>query len=742
MAKKLKLAFIWHFHQPLYQENFNSDFLMPWTRLHATKDYLDMLYRVDDYKNLRLNFNLSPVLVDSLLRYSQGAHDIHSRLLISDVKELDYADKGFILNNFFDANYNHLILPRKHYTELYNKRYSKDNITINDFTDEEYSDIMANFTLAWIDNKFLEIYPELKELSEKEIGYTLDDRIKIYEYSIKIIKDIIPKFKKSQEEGKIEISTNPYYHPVLPLLINSHELFCPYKGNIPKDPSIMADDALAQTLKSLDRFEELFGKRPKGIWLSEHCVSQGTIEMLNNAGVDWTVTDIGILSNTIDKEFSRSFDGNIEDPFDLCIPYKIESSKNINTKIIFADSFVSSLVGFDYGNYNGQAAANDLYEKIKTLQSKLQNSPQKEHILTIAMDGENCWETYENDGDLFLKTLYKLICDDKDLETVLVSDYIQKNKKFGEIETIASGSWINRNFDLWIGEPVKNIAWAYLNKARSDVIEYAKDEKTFFEAIEEIYIAQGSDWFWWYGEPNDSGCDHIFDHLFRTHLKNAYRIIDKPSPSEFDIPLISIVGKPLRRPKRLITPLITGKSTDAKEEDIADSGYIFLPDNPTFGGSKAIRGVYFCNDKENVYLRFDVDKTKMVEGDFASSHQIYVYAKNIESQNLSPIRLISKTTNIVPILKNLFSHEIKLTLTKDNVFLNSFSKALPNGLWSLKSLKGFKCSYDDVLELAISHDDFGIEKGQTINFCIISATNGIIDVIFPQDILLELTNPK
>ncbi len=740
MSKKLSIAFIWHFHQPPYQEDFSKDFLMPWTRLHATKDYLDMLYHVEDFKDLKLNFNISPTLIDSLERYAKGFHDIHSRLLISDIKDLDERDLGFILNNFFDANYNNLILTRRYYAELYNKRYATENIMIDDFSPQEYSDIMANFTLAWIDKKFLEVYPELKTLSEKEKHYTLEDRIKIYNYSIEIIKNIIPKFKEYQEKGKIEISTNPYYHPILPLLIDTHELYCPCGENIPKKPNKMQEDAIAQTKKSLDKFEKLFGARPKGIWLSEQCISEKTVKLLNSLGVKWTVTDAGILSNTINKEFSRGFDGDLEDPFDLCVNYKI---KGDNTNILFSDLFVANLVGFGYGSYEAQVAANDLYDKIKTLQDKLQKSPRKSHILTIAMDGENCWESYPNDGNDFLTLLYELITKDPTLETVLISDYLEKTESSVKLKTIASGSWINRNFNLWIGEPVKNLAWSYLGKAREDIKRFCakcKDKNLIDRAMEEIYIAQGSDWFWWYGEPNDSGRDHIFDHLFRTHLKNAYQILGHSAPEELDIPLISAVGKPIRHPKGHTTPEITGKTSEKISKILENAGYIFLPDSPTFGGNKIIRGIHFCNDSENLYLRFEIDKNNIKEHNKFTPDELFIYFKNENQNQGAPIRLTSKTENVYPILKHYFTNEVKFTFDREEIFPPRFSQAVSGGLWVLKLLKQVKYAYKDVIEIGISFEDLGVEKGSSVEFCIISAKNAVIDEVYPQDSLLKLTN--
>ena len=278
MVKKLNIAFVWHFHQPSYQENAQGDFLMPWVRLHATKDYLDMLTRLEDFKNIKLNFNISPVLVDSIEKYIQGAKDIHLKLLLCDIKDLDRDDKLFILENFFDVNYSNMLLSRPYYAQLSERRSHCDTKTslIDSFSDQDYADIMANFTLCWIDKRFKHCYEGLDYLLDKEKDFTLEDRQKIYEIQLQIIKDILPTYKKYQDEGKIEISTNPYYHPILPLLINLRESNYPYSENLPNVLLGGVKDAKEQVARALNKFEEIFGKRPRGMWLSEQCVSKKT----------------------------------------------------------------------------------------------------------------------------------------------------------------------------------------------------------------------------------------------------------------------------------------------------------------------------------------------------------------------------------------------------------------------------------------------------------------------------------
>ena len=373
--KKLNIAFIWHFHQPNYQTTIDSDFLLPWVRLHASKDYLDMLLRLDKFKNLKLNFNFSPILLTSLQKYLKGTKDIHLKLLLQ--QELSDEDKIFILNNYFDLNYKNMVLKRKYFTQLYNKRVQINEFDVSVFNLQEYFDIMANYTLCWIDKTFINDYDCLKELFEKEKDYSLSDRQKIYEIQLDIIKRILTLYKKYQDQDKIEISTSPFYHPILPLLLDFKDKEIKNFENLPED-FCFVDDAKEQIRRAIAKYKEIFEKAPKGMWLSEQCVCEKTSELLSQEGFSWSVLDEGILSKSQNREFIRDFEGNLENPYNLNINYKTQGKYPLN--ILFADSFLANMLNFSYGNYDYKIAANDMYEKIKTIQSKLKNSPNEKHI--------------------------------------------------------------------------------------------------------------------------------------------------------------------------------------------------------------------------------------------------------------------------------------------------------------------------------------------------------------------------
>ncbi len=746
-SKKLSIAFHWHMHQPVYQLSPTGDFLMPWVRLHAVKDYLDMALWAKKFDKLKLNFNFVPVLINAIINYGENeAHDIHSRLTITPQDELTNEDKIFILNNFFDANYQTMILANPEYHRLYQIVQSSGTEDTSIFSNQEYADLMALFNLAWIDPSFKTSNSELKKLVKKGKNYTLEDRIAIIQIQRDIIKKIIPTIRKLIEKNKIEITTSPYYHPILPILLD-------YK-NIKKNSSPANDlqdlktdlDAKMQTKMALDRIEEVFGKRPRGVWPSEQCVSAKTLEMLSSLGVEWSLSDEGILANSINFEFEHDFKGYIKEPYHLLKTYKYKTSTS-DLKMVFRESTIPNLIGFEYQNHNPIATANDLYDRIKVLQSKILSSPDNEHLLTIALDGENCWENYLEDGASFLKTLYTLITEDDSLETVLLSDYLEKTKEDKLLPKIASGSWINRNFKLWIDEPVKDIAWTYLKRVRQDFANFVKREPlnpNIELARRELFICEGSDWFWWYGEPNDSGRDNIFDFLFRTHLKNVYRYLDLDTPKYLDDPLSDIsTSKPSKYPKSLITPNINGKNVVDEDDEWNNAGYIEIPDGPVLRESKLFDKIRFGNDQNNFYLKFHLNKYIKENLELSKrTYQMYIYTRKASHrQDLSPVRLINKTKNITPVSMEKFHNEIQIAIRNNKLQLLRIIKAIPGDMWVLEMSKSIEAVYDEVLDLKIPFDILGIKSGETLEFLFINANYGVKDFYIPNETVLSVTRP-
>ncbi len=734
--KKLSIAFYWHMHQPVYQ--LDSVYLMPWARLHAVKDYLDMALLLERHPNLKLNFNLVPALIDEIIDYAENDfHDIHSSLTVTPVEELSDSEKEYILKNFFSAEYETMIFHHPTYRKLFKKRFAKKEININDFTDQEYSDLMALFNLAWIDPTHLSRFPELRQIAAKEKGFTLKDREKIIELHRHIIAQIIPTYREYIKQGRIELTTSPYNHPILPILCDYETAIkdASVKDNLPESMNL-TEDAYAQVKKAIDRVEEVFGVKPKGIWASEHCLTTKVLELLSDLGIKWTVSDESILSKTINFEFIRDFRGNLEDPYHLLKVYNYKTDSS-DIDVVFRDSSISNLINFEYANINSKNAAEDLYNKIKLMQSKLLVSPDSSHLLTIAQDGENCWERYKGDGAEFLNTLYSLIEKDPTLETVLISNYIDNDKNKRPIEGIYPGSWINKDFLFWIGDPVKNLAWNYLATVRDDIKRIAEgfpDSAAVEAAMNEIYIAEGSDWFWWYGEPNNSGQDNVFDYLFREHLKNAYKFLDSAYPEFLDTSTIAFAYQNISDDENY-------KFIDNNVEYINSFDLI---DGPVFRDNKLCDKIEYGYDEDNVYFRLHMNPNFKDADSLRPriSHFLIYMKKNSRINPSSNIRIANNHDSVFPLLKKKYNYELMLTFVGKIMYQPTLSVAVSDNLWETNEFQNINIPINELVDISISFDELGVKKGQKLEACFIAACNSVCRTFMPKDTLVSITRPK
>lgn len=745
--KKLSLAFVWHLHQPNYRTPNDDVMLMPWTRLNAVQTYSGMLSFMEKFSKLKLNFDISPTLLDAIEGYAEGKiSDIHQNLTLTQVEDLSPDDLEFILNYFFDLDYGKYIAKYPRFEDLYKRRFAKEEIDLDEFSMSGYSDIMTMFNLVWFREEQLKEYPEVEEIAKKGKHYTNKHCVTLINAQRDIIQKIIPTFKKYLSEKKIEILTCPYYHPILPIVSDMDSAKSPnLRTPLPGSDIKMQDCAKSQIEMGMKRTEEVFGVKPKGMWLPEQGISREIAEMIADSGLEWTISDETVLSGTIKKDIIRDFKGFHQDPFDLCQTYSLNFANNL--KVVFRDSVLPNLISFEYPNYDAKVAARDFYERIKVVYSKFINAPSKNHLLTIAMDGENAWHNYNDGGKEFLEELYGLIENDPTLETVLLSDYIENVDHVQKLDTIKSGSGVNNDFRFWTAEPIKNMAWRYLFNTYEDLKKFAKerpdDDFGAKEAWEHLYTAQGSDWFWWFGEPNDSGQDHLFDFLFREHLKAVYSSLNIPVPEHLDKPLFSLSGKPSRVPKSLISPPLTGKRD--YDGEWKNAGCIDISSSPLMQENKLFNKIYFGADYDNLYLLFDVNQYvyNLSESE-EPIYQVYVYIKtnNDEFRYSAPVRPLNKTENVCQLIKNAYTHEIKITFMQGKLYPFFFSKAMKNNLWVMEKNNSIQCVYDEVVELKIPFEDLNVKSGEKIDFFIINGTFGRIEDIYPQDLWLTIKRPE
>ncbi|MCA1928167.1 MAG: hypothetical protein LDL13_07785, partial [Calditerrivibrio sp.] len=250
----------------------------------------------------------------------------------------------------------------------------------------------------------------------------------------------------------------------------------------------------------------------------------------------WVATDEDILSRSLNFDLKNRFNRNRL--------YKKFFFQNEDGRVnlFFRDKELSDLLGFVYSGMDADSAVNDFVRRLKDIYDSCNFSP---HV-SVILDGENAWEFYKNNGRDFFTSFYKTI---SSLEWVDILTYSEAilNEKISEerLINIASGSWIYGNFSTWMGHHEKNRAWEMLYDLRR-AFDNKKDELTS-EQVEgfyrELHIAQGSDWFWWYGDDHYTEQADVIDYLFRKHIKNGYSILGIDSPAIVDLPIKTISKK-------------------------------------------------------------------------------------------------------------------------------------------------------------------------------------------------------
>lgn len=506
------LAIIFHMHQPYYKNLLTNETPVPWVRLHGTKDYLDMLTMLDDFPSIRLTFNLVPSLIEQIQDYTgQNVKDKFLELTRKPAAELTPEDKEFIRENFFSINRDTVISKHPRYFELYLKKQAKKA-----FTQQDYLDLQCWFNLAWIDPYFREHIPELMKITGKARFFSEKDKDTILKKQFEILGQILPAYKEFIKKEQVEVTISPYYHPILPLLYNTNVAReANIKTVLPKDNFSFPADARAQIKEGIQLYKTVFGGHPAGMWPSEEAVSDHIVPYFIENKINWIVSDEGILFKSLRR---KKRDSRL-----VYQPYLLKREEG-ELNIVFRDRNLSDLIGFVYNKWNAQDAVNDFMNHLNNINRAFKN---EDVLVTIAMDGENAWEYYANDGHEFLRELYKRLSQETNIQTTTIKEYLKAHPAKKQIKRLAAGSWIYSEFFRWIGNPYKNKAWEYLAKARADLkdVKNSLDPETLKLAFKQMHICEGSDWFWWYGDNQED-----FDRMFRMHLSNFYTIIHRPIP--------------------------------------------------------------------------------------------------------------------------------------------------------------------------------------------------------------------
>ena len=605
------VVFLWHMHQPYYVNPVTRTAMMPWVRLHAVKGYLDMISIIEDYPSIRVNFNLTPVLLLQVKELIDGdITDLWFEWARKPAADLNDEEKLAILENFFKINWDNLVKPYPRYWELLHKRgltFYRDEVRrgLNYFTQQEMLDLQVWFNLAWCGYTADKLYPELPKLRAKGRDFTEAEKTRVLDIHLEILRIVLERYAAAEARGQAELTTTPFFHPILPLVYDSAFAERCLPGRKFPQRFHWPEDAAAQLTLAVEQHERLFGKKPRGLWPSEGSIAPELIPLMERVGIQYFCTDEENLFHSLKRD--PAYVGTQVDHLELFQGWRIKYD-GASVNAVFRERPLSDFIGFTAAKNDPQEAARHLLHHMTHIASMV---PHETGLIPLILDGENAWETFRDGGEAFLRALYSgIAAAPEQLHSCTIEDYFARNSPTKALTTLHTGSWICGNFDIWIGEDEENRAWDLLGQTRSflqqqiDSGHLKPDEKK--NALLEIYAAEGSDWFWWYGPDFSTENDDLFDDLFRQHLNNVYAICGEPAPAVLEAPITRAKAATVyKTPESLIEPEIDGVLSSYFEWMGAGFYQPGSEQSAMYRSERLLDGIWFGFGVESLYLRFD-----------------------------------------------------------------------------------------------------------------------------------------
>jgi alpha-amylase/alpha-mannosidase (GH57 family) len=673
---RIYLCFLWHMHQPFYKDLVTGEYKLPWTRMHALKDYYGMARLLEEFPEVRQTFNLAPSLLAQMVEYaSGGAADPYLALALKPAEHLTEGERAFIMRHSFYSDPHRMIYRYPRYGELFDAwQAQKGSGTWRLSGAQDFRDVQMWSQLAWFDEEFQADDGEVREWIRRGRDFTLADQRRMGEKQREILAKVIPEYQKLAAAGQIEISTTPFYHPILPLLCDSNIAAVAHPGVALPPRFRYPQDARRQLTQAREYIARQFQSAPVGLWPSEGSVSDEALGAAAEIGFQWTATDSGILNRTLGR--SVPVDG-------LYRPY-LWRQDGRSIGIVFRDHFLSDLIGFVYSKVDAGAAAEDFLRRIRENCAGLLNAG-RDALVPIILDGENAWEYYDRNGRPFLRELYRRISGDDVMRAVTVSEALRLTPP-EPLDHIFPGSWINANFDVWIGAEEDNQAWTQLLRAREayDSVSGVPEERRKL-AAEELLIAEGSDWCWWYGPEHDSANRAEFDQLYRSHLANVYRFLGLTPPEELSRPILKTEQPAVEvAPSGPVSPLIDGDVTSYFEWMGAGMYRVDERSGSMHGKNFVVKEAYFGSDGTNFFLRVDFHSAYLAE---LASMEARLTAQSLDG-----------------------AHSSRVVIE----FSQGAARAAENGLACPP--REVECAFSRVLEVRIALQSLGVQKGGGLRF--------------------------
>ena len=547
MTRRLPVVLMWHMHQPQYRDALTGEYVLPWTYLHALKDYSDMAAHLEENPAARAVVNFTPVLIEQLQEYAQRvANHLRSGAPVRDRVLATLTEAPLpvaaearleLVTALLRAHRVHLIERFEGFAEvarLAESLASPERIAWA--SDQMLWDLAVWYHIAWLGETVRRADPRAQELIRQARGFAPAQRRKLLGLVAEVLGGIVPRYRALATGGRVELSVTPYGHPILPLLHDFRAAHDAQPGApLPKRAGYPGGDDRAtwHMAEAIRVFTDAFGIAPTGCWPSEGAISDDALALIDRFGLRWAATSCNVLRNSIASEHDA--------PLRRDAPYRMPGQQ---LTCFFRHDGLSDAIGFEYSTWHGDDAAAHFAAEIGKLAEHYQHDPGR--LLLVALDGENAWEHYPFNGYYFLRGMYAALAADPRIELTTFADYLQRAPEAVPLPHVVAGSWVHGTLATWIGDPAKNAAWDLLCEAKDAydrvVVEGSLDADQVSAAERQLGLCESSDWFWWFGDYNPADAVAQFDLLYRRQLTTLYRLLKLEPPATLSQSLASAHG--------------------------------------------------------------------------------------------------------------------------------------------------------------------------------------------------------
>ncbi len=599
----IRLVLLWHFHQPDYTDTRTGAATMPWTRLHALKDYADIAEHLARHPGVHATINVVPSLLDQLRALANPKTPPDPFLAVAErpAETLAREERRYIVCRFFSFNRDTLARGLRRVQELAALRgdYGLDDVpqpVVDRFDEAALRDLQVLFHLAWC-GPLLQSDPRVQQLRAKGAHYSEGDKRLLLDIQRKFLAEIIPRWKRLAAAGGVEFSVTPYYHAILPLLCDLESAHEALPGmRLPSVAFRHQEDARLHLEQAFLAFKREFERPAVGGWPSEGAISETSLALMGRAGYRWAASDEDVLFGSLGEALPAE-NRDVRRGTLLYRPWRHGSGP----VLFFRDHDLSDRIGFNYAAWPAQAAVDDFMKRLHHLHGVLPPG-EGPYTVSVILDGENAWEYYPENGRIFLDALYEALEHDPAVTPLSAAEAAELTPP-RPLPRVVAGSWIGRNLATWIGHAEKNRAWELLAMTR-EVIEKSRGAPSFTDAAwRAVLAAEGSDWFWWFGDDHPTPFAAEFDAGFRRKLRAAWRAAGLEPPAVLSEAIRKRVATGVIAPFGPVHATIDGRVTDYFEW--LPAGRVEAASGAMQSAARLIREVRFGTDGRRLYLLID-----------------------------------------------------------------------------------------------------------------------------------------